>query len=94
MLKRSLALTAKSIACRYNQTGKVQLHFVGNSNGLVYLQKADATVEFIENVEVEKEVPDDDSTDTGTLQFSSMLYGYSSLGLYFADIAHHENAVS
>ena len=38
---------------------------MGDSNGLVSLQKADATVEFVENVEVEKEVPADDLDSTG-----------------------------
>ena len=56
---------------KYNQTGKVQLHFVGDSNGLVSLQKADATVEFIENVALDYEFWQDDIPTTTTQRTKS-----------------------
>lgn len=46
---------------RYNETGKVVLHFTLDSNGLLKMSNAEAVIQVEETIQVDKLVPDPDA---------------------------------
>ena len=50
-----------SVMERYNETGKVVLHFTLDSNGLLKMSNAEAVVQVEETIQVDKFVPDPDA---------------------------------